>query len=160
MIKSADEIAKALGWANCSDPRYFTHAHSVKHEFLDRDYPQNLVGPDVLRRQKGGKYLEEKAIEELFEAYEDIWDIEKFGGDYSKRHAFARDFINTQTKKYRSARSKEQNKVAAAAKRAEATAKRARARPPTTPVQKAQGRKRTRVEASSSRQHSSPFVKH
>ena len=76
MIKSGDEITKALGWANSSDPRYITHAHSVKHEFLFRDHSQNLVGPDALIKQKGGKYLEEKAIEELFEAYEDIWDIE------------------------------------------------------------------------------------
>ena len=64
MIKSGDKIAKALGWANCSDPRYITHAHSVKHEFLVRDHPQNLVGPDALIKLKGGKYLEEKAIEE------------------------------------------------------------------------------------------------
>ena len=82
MIKSGEEIATALGWANCSDPRYITHAHSLKHQFLVRDHPSYLVGPDASIKQKGGKYLEEKAIEELFEAYEDIWDIEKFRGDY------------------------------------------------------------------------------
>ena len=102
MIKSGDEIVKALGWANCSDPRYNTHAHSVKHEFLVRDHPQNLVGLNALIKQKGGKYLEEKVIEELFEAYENIWDIEKCGGDYLKRHDFACNFINARTKKYRS----------------------------------------------------------
>ena len=106
------------------------------------------MGPDALIKQKGGKYLEEKAIEEVFEAYEDIWDIEKFGGDYSKRHAFARDFINAQTKKYRSDRSKEQNKVAAAVKRAEATAKRAQARPRPLPCTRLEG-----ISAPESKRH-------
>ena len=64
MIKSGDKIAKALGWANYSDPSYIMHAHSVKHEFFVRNHPQNFVGPDALIKQKGGKYLEEKAIEE------------------------------------------------------------------------------------------------
>ena len=57
MIKSGDEIANSLGLANCPDPRYITHAHSVKHEFLVRDHPPNLVGFEALGKQKGDKLL-------------------------------------------------------------------------------------------------------
>ena len=48
MIKSGDEIATALGWANWCDSRYIMHAHSVKREFLACDHPHILVGAEAL----------------------------------------------------------------------------------------------------------------
>lgn len=136
---SGEDIAIQLGFGSCSDPAYLEYVHDVKHEFLRREHPELLEGPQAMARGKGSQLDWEKGLDSFYEKYSSIWLVDNFGSAGNRR-LYAHAFLVAQAKKARHDISLEQKKAVKAAKRA------VRPRAPPVSVQKARGRKRPRAE--------------
>jgi hypothetical protein len=98
----------------------------MKGKFLREDHPHLVAGKEVILEEDGTSARWEQGIAELYEAYPDLWQTEKFASR-TERAAFANFLIVAQAKKARADIVAEERKAAEASKpKAKAASQRVR----------------------------------
>lgn len=142
MAISSERIVEKLGFDGHTSSEYTAYVQSVKRQFLRRDHPKLLQGPQNLEAETGSLLLWEQGLDDLYAKYPTNWDLARFAGP-GERRKYAHTFLVGQAKKARAEQAAEERKAKEEAKRREQAEKRAL-------TQRARGRKHGRHESGSS----------
>ena len=89
---SASSLAKKLGLGTQNSREYTAHTSDVKRKFLREDHPHLVAGKEAILEEDGTSAHWEQGIAELYEAYPDLWQTEKFASR-TERAAFVNFLI-------------------------------------------------------------------
>lgn len=144
-----DEIARRMGFASQNAPDYDSFVKSFKADFIIRDHPELLDGPEKMKKD-GNMAPWELGLQAIWEQYPDQWKLENFANP-AQRRAYANSFLVNQAKKARYDKKNQERRDELKKRLAEeAAAKKSRQSLQAASGQKARGRGRKRLRTNSS----------